>query len=257
MTLQLDGRIWLARDGEALAGRERIALLRALAETGSISAAARALGMSYKHAWDTIEAMNRVAGEALVASSVGGKGGGGARLTPQALTLLETFARAEAEHQRMLESLSRQLLGEAVPSMPLRQTSARNQLEGFVSAVRRGALGDEIEVALGDGERLCAAVTHASTQALDLRPQREVVALFKAGAVALSTSAPGHAAAGLRARVTQVARSRGAAEIDLLTPSGRALHAALRGPASHLRDFAPGVEAWASVPPSQIILGLR
>ena len=256
MTLQLDGRIWLARDGETLAGRERIALLRALADTGSISAAARALGMSYKHAWDTIEAMNRVAGEALVASSVGGKGGGGARLTTYALELLETFARAEAEHQRMLESLSRQLLGEATSSVPLRQTSARNQLEGVVSAVRRGALGDEIEVALGDGERLCAAVTHASTQALDLRPQREVVALFKAGAVALSTSAPTQTV-GLRARVTQVARTSGAAEVDLLTSSGRALHAALRGPADQLRGFAPGVEAWASVPPSQIILGLR
>ncbi|WP_341678914.1 TOBE domain-containing protein [Niveibacterium sp. SC-1] len=255
MTLQLDGRIWLARDGEMLAGRERFALLRALGETGSISAAARALRMSYKHAWDTVETMNRVAGEALVTSSVGGKGGGGARLTARALALLDTFSRAEAAHQQMLESLSRQLLGEGLDAMALRQTSARNQLEGIVSAVRPGKLADEIEVSLGDGERLFATVTHASTQALDLRPQRKVVALFKAGAIALSTDAS--SPAGLRARVTQVARARGAAEIDLLTPGGHALHAAMRGTADQLRDFVPGVEAWARVPPSQIILGLR
>jgi len=59
----------------------RLSLLAAIGRTGSISAAARDVGITYKAAWDAVDAMNNMAGEVLVVSQHGGKGGGGAALT--------------------------------------------------------------------------------------------------------------------------------------------------------------------------------
>ena len=73
----LDGEIWMTVGGENLGGPNRIALLAKIAECGSITQAAKAIGMSYKAAWDAIDAMNNLAGEPLVERLAGGKGGGG------------------------------------------------------------------------------------------------------------------------------------------------------------------------------------
>ncbi|KQT58665.1 LysR family transcriptional regulator [Methylobacterium sp. Leaf456] len=62
-------------------GPGKVRLLEAIAEHGSISAGARALGMSYRRAWMLVEAMNRGFGAALVESQAGGRAGGGARLS--------------------------------------------------------------------------------------------------------------------------------------------------------------------------------
>ena len=58
-------------------------LLEKIRESGSISAAARSIGMSYRRAWWHVETMNRLAARPLVKTAVGGKGGGGTRLTAE------------------------------------------------------------------------------------------------------------------------------------------------------------------------------
>jgi molybdate transport system regulatory protein len=79
--LRCRGRVWLEKDGETYLGFGRMVLLERIREFGSISAAAKSMKMSYKHAWDLVDSMNRHAREPLVATSKGGKGGGGATLT--------------------------------------------------------------------------------------------------------------------------------------------------------------------------------
>ena len=79
--MKLEGQLWFAHEGQNLAGQGRIELLQQIADTGSISKAAKAAGMSYKTAWDAVDAMNKATGSPLVERSVGGKGGGGTRLT--------------------------------------------------------------------------------------------------------------------------------------------------------------------------------
>jgi molybdate transport system regulatory protein len=81
-------------------GPGKIDLLQAVADTGSISAAARALGLSYKRAWLLIDTLNRGFGRPMVERSVGGRGGGGARLTPLGTALLRHYAAIEAACQR-------------------------------------------------------------------------------------------------------------------------------------------------------------
>lgn len=58
-------------------------LLERIGECGSISAAARSMGMGYRHAWDLVEEMNRLSPKVLVRKVTGGPGGGGAELTPE------------------------------------------------------------------------------------------------------------------------------------------------------------------------------
>jgi molybdate transport system regulatory protein len=75
------GRIWIENNGRTFLGYGRVVLLENIKELGSISKAARAMKMSYKHAWDLINSINQQAGTPLVKMSKGGRGGGGAQLT--------------------------------------------------------------------------------------------------------------------------------------------------------------------------------
>ena len=87
--------------------------------------------MSYKAAWDAVDAMNNLAGEPLVERVSGGKGGGGTRLTRRGAQLVENFKLIEREHRHFIEQLSRQAEGIADDFLLLRRinmkTSARNQ----------------------------------------------------------------------------------------------------------------------------------
>ena len=78
-------------------GPGKIALLEKIAEFGSISASGRALGMSYRKAWDLIEDLNGVFGAPVVASRAGGSRGGGAALTPLGHTLVSRYRAMERE----------------------------------------------------------------------------------------------------------------------------------------------------------------
>ncbi len=92
------GRIWIEKDGETYLGVGRMVLLARIKDFGSISAAAKSMDMSYKHAWDLVDSMNRHAPEPLVSTSKGGKGGGGALLT-------EAGERAIGQFAALLERL--------------------------------------------------------------------------------------------------------------------------------------------------------
>jgi molybdate transport system regulatory protein len=87
------GRIWIEEGGETFIGYGRVVLLERIGEHGSITKAARSMDMSYKHAWDLVDSMNRHAREALVTTSKGGKGGGGATLTDAGSRVINQFRR--------------------------------------------------------------------------------------------------------------------------------------------------------------------
>ncbi len=91
-------------------------LLQAIAEAGSISRAARRMGMSYRRAWLLVETMNQSFRTPLVQATRGGPGGGGARLTPLGHEALERYRDMEAKAQDALArdmAEFRKLLGRA------------------------------------------------------------------------------------------------------------------------------------------------
>lgn len=77
-------------------GPGKIALLEAIGREGSISAAGRALGMSYKRAWDLVDSLNRLAGVSVVEATSGGVRGGGARLTEAGCEIIADYRAIES-----------------------------------------------------------------------------------------------------------------------------------------------------------------
>ncbi len=90
-------------------GPGKIDLLRAVGETRSIAAAARSLGVPYKRAWLLIDSLTQGFGRPVVEAATGGKGGGGATLTPLGLQLVTAYdaleARLNAEGTAELEAI--------------------------------------------------------------------------------------------------------------------------------------------------------
>jgi molybdate transport system regulatory protein len=84
-------------------GPGKINLLEAIDRVGSISAAGRALGMSYKRAWDLVDALNKLLGVAVVTASTGGHRGGGATLTDAGRNLVADYRAIESAAQRAAE----------------------------------------------------------------------------------------------------------------------------------------------------------
>ncbi len=78
-------------------GPGKIAVLEEIARAGSISAAGRALRMSYRRTWELVEELNTTLGTQVVATAAGGNGGGGAFLTPAGKTLVERYRAIEIE----------------------------------------------------------------------------------------------------------------------------------------------------------------
>ena len=151
-SVEVHGSIWLSMAGKNFGGVGRVDLLARIAECGSISQAAKSIKMSYKAAWDAIDTMNNLAGEALVERVTGGKGGGGTRLTQRGEQLVANFKIIEREHRLFIEQLSRQAEGITHDFLLIRRmnmkTSARNQFLGKVTAIKPGAVNDEIELAI-------------------------------------------------------------------------------------------------------------
>jgi molybdate transport system regulatory protein len=93
-SFRANGRLWIEGPADRFLGIGRLELLERIAATGSISRAAKEMGMSYKKAWDLVSSMNAQAQQPLVGTQAGGAHGGGAVLT-------EAGAQAVAEFQAM------------------------------------------------------------------------------------------------------------------------------------------------------------
>ena len=93
-------------DGIGRIGPGKILLLEQIRSHGSISAAGRAMNMSYKRAWDLVDEINHICRRAAVERQAGGKNGGGAVLTPFGLSLVARYRKIE----RSAESAARKEL---------------------------------------------------------------------------------------------------------------------------------------------------
>jgi molybdate transport system regulatory protein len=89
-------RLRIVMADEIAVGPGKVDLLEAVAATGSITAAARQLGMSYRRAWLLVDTMNRCFKEPLTTAEAGGKRGGGTALTPLGAQVVRRYRRIEA-----------------------------------------------------------------------------------------------------------------------------------------------------------------
>lgn len=104
--------LWLENEAEEVSiSTWRVALLKAVAETGSISAAAEEMKVQYRTAWQKINEMETRLGQKLVDTQVGGAHGGGARLTAEAMDYIKKFDRLNAEVEKTVQAKYRELFG--------------------------------------------------------------------------------------------------------------------------------------------------
>ena len=97
------GRIWIEGKDGAFLGRGRIELLERIRQYGSITEAAKSLGMSYRHAWELVDSMTRQSRTPLVETATGGKGGGGARVTDAGEQAIAYFRKLDEKFRKFLE----------------------------------------------------------------------------------------------------------------------------------------------------------
>ncbi|HRL22647.1 TOBE domain-containing protein [Alcaligenes sp. SDU_A2] len=250
------------RTGEHTWGSaRRMTLLAAIGEHGSISAAARSIDISYKAAWDAIDIMNNMAGEPLVLRSTGGHRGGGATLTPKAQELLDLYQTYDRLHQRFMARIGR-LMPTAATQMELLQTmmlqtSARNQLPGIVTAVKTGAVNDEIHLDIGQGQSVVASITRESTENLGIREGQKVLAFLKASSIMIGTT---DTRTSLSARnqlpgtITQVIPGAVNAEVRLELPQGLALTATITLDSTQRLQLEVGQQAYALFKASSVMI---
>lgn len=261
--LTAGGGIWLGRGGESFLDDQGFALLEGIAATGSITAAGKAAGISYRTAWLAVDRLNALADRPLVERAAGGKRGGGTRLTPHGERLLAVFRAAREEHGRYLASL-RAGIGDFDRYLGLARrislkTSARNQFFGKVVGIRKEGLEAEVILRLEGGARLASRITAQGLENLGLRRGAEAYALIKANWVSLEAPGRGRTRDGmnrLAGRILSLRPGKSAAEAVLELRGGIAVVASV--PLRPLRDrgLAEGKAAAAVFAPSDVILGV-
>jgi molybdate transport system regulatory protein len=100
MKLRTEFRLRIRRGDDIAIGPGKIDLLEAIDAAGSITAAARSIGMSYRRAWLLVDTMNRCFRTPVVEAEAGGKRGGGARLTRVGAEVIKRYRRIERDAAR-------------------------------------------------------------------------------------------------------------------------------------------------------------
>ncbi len=99
-SLRVKSKVWLEAGGRLIFSDGRLQLLEAVTRLGSLRRAAQELGMSYRAAWGLLKVTERALGAPLLAVTIGGARGGGARLTPEGRDLLRRFRSLRAQVNR-------------------------------------------------------------------------------------------------------------------------------------------------------------
>lgn len=98
-------KTWLEIDGRPFLGEGRYRLLQAVQSRGSINAAAKDLGVSFRKAWAQLQALEEIYPQPLLERRIGGQGGGETRLTAEAVRLMERFERLRRQVNRAADQI--------------------------------------------------------------------------------------------------------------------------------------------------------
>jgi molybdate transport system regulatory protein len=236
---------------------QRIALLQHIAEQGSITRAAKSAGLSYKAAWDAIDELNNLAQKPLVERIVGGKGGGGARLSIEGERVLRLYQKLQALQAQVLEAAEDASDLDLLGRLMLR-TSARNQLHGKVMAIEPQGRNDLIRLQVAEGVIVDAQITHDSTERLELHIGTEVVALIKAGWLDVlaidSAETPGNnCLSGIIEKILDA--DDGPSEVRITLPNGLTLCALAEPKYLQALALTCGKPVRVEFSPSRVLLG--
>jgi molybdate transport system regulatory protein len=253
----------LKRGSASGVGAERIRLLETIHAKGSISAAAGAVGLSYKGAWDAVQALNNLFAQPVVLAQTGGRGGGAASVTSTGRALITAFRRLEGELSSLAARLDSRLasggdLNDLAWSLGMK-TSAGNALRGVVSQFKDGAVNSEVTLTIAPGVDIVAIVTRDSAKALGLAPGREAMALINASVIVLAAgTAPLRTSARNDLAGVVVRCERGAVndEVVVEIAPGKTLTATVTHESAQALGLVAGASIRALIKAPQVILAV-
>jgi len=263
LPMMVAGSVSFRKDGEDFLGVSRIELLEKIDLYGSITKAGKAQGISYKTAWEQVEALNNLADRPLVVKSAGGKGGGGTLLTEEGHEVVKRYRAIQVEHERFLAAIGKHLDEDESFYKFLRKmnmkVSARNLWSGQVIQLSRGAINTLVELQLKGRDRLSALITNESVETLGLAKGAEVIAMVKAPAVIIVKDLGGARISScniLKGRICRITEGEVNSEVSLELPGGSTISATLSTSSKQSLDLKDGDEAWALFQESSVILGM-
>ena len=106
---KVTGTLWIECEGERFFGPGRVELLQRIEETGSINKAAKQMDMSYKKAWEMVNALNKQAAKPLIITQTGGEKGGGSVITSEAKNLIAYHQKLRERFTAFLQEETKQL----------------------------------------------------------------------------------------------------------------------------------------------------
>ena len=167
-------KVWLEYEGQPILGKGGAEILETIKKEKSISKAARKTGMSYRYVWNYLAKMEKALGEPVVQTYKGGRaGGGGAKLTELAESLLKEYRRVEGYVGEILGDEER---WEAVGL----KISARNRLKGIVKEVEKGPVAAKVKIEIETPSVVTALISREAVEELDIKPGDRVEAVIKA-----------------------------------------------------------------------------
>ena len=228
------------------------ALLDAIAATGSINRAARTAGYSYRGAWLLLETAANLASAPLVESLVGGVGGGGTRLTPAAVALLQAWRELQTRHRDFLRTQEAWLLDQPALAGALKRmamkTTARNQFPGTITELAAGPVTTEVTIKLAGGQEITATLTSNAARRMDLAVGKEAIALIKASAVVLVTDFAGYTLSArnqLAGTISRLERGAVSSLVGVTLPGGAVVTSTVTNDAVDALALAVGQAATA------------
>jgi molybdate transport system regulatory protein len=258
------GKIWFDKAEREFLGSDRIELLEKIRALGSITRAAKAVGISYKTAWEIVDTMNNLADKPLVVRMTGGKGGGGTHLTSEGIQVIDSFRIVQEEHEAFLLNLARKVedmdsFYKFLRRMSL-NVSARNIFKGTVTRVRKGSVNSEVELVLPCGDSVVSVVTNESVENLDLYEGKDAYAIIKASSVILGRDlhscrlSAGNMMCGSVSKVVPGAVNT---DVTVRLSGENTISAIITNESACLLGFTEGDHACAVFQASSVILGVE
>ena len=244
-----------------LTGRNKeIELIKAIDELGSISKAAKRVGISYKTAWNYVNNINDIFNDSLVLMRAGGKSGGGAELREEGKHALEIIEKLKHDIEKIIRSINEEDIKKTTQFLKRVsvRTSARNQFFGIVTSLKKGNIVSSVELTTNEGEKIYSLITNNSLETLYIQWGAEVYALVKAPWINVEKNYHSEISAEniIHATIIKVNSSNINHEIIMKSDKGLEITAIITDESQRKLIFERGDSAYAVFKSSNVILGV-
>ncbi|WP_457622432.1 TOBE domain-containing protein [Persephonella sp.] len=257
---RLNTEIFLNIEEKGYLGKGRIKLLELIDKYGSISRAAKELKMSYKTAWDNIDALNNLSPYPVVVSKSGGKGGGKTYLTEYGKSLIKQYRTLESILTKVSQELSLKLDStEELLNLYRRlsmKISARNHITARISEIKEDQVNAQITAELSDGQTLRSVITKESLDQLELKVEDEIFMIIKASDVLIALPEEPRISAEnrIKGKITRVIKGDVNSEVKI-SAGNTVITGIVTSESVEKLDLKEGKEVLAVIKASDIIVG--